>query len=161
MSLITGFAVYAQVHRPSKYGTYDVALVFGKKEADELKKQGLKVQPAVGLEFPDGSNAGKWGDYMFRFRQKIETPFGQIPPPKVVDKDQNPFTDNIGNGSRVTIQYKLGDWNFQGRKGVSAYLQAVQVLNHVPYEKADKPLEFGQQPANKVDSPFDDSLDQI
>ena len=39
----------------------------------------------------------------------------------------------IGNGTTVNAQYSTRDWEFQGRKGKSAELVAIQVINLVEY----------------------------
>ena len=55
-------------------------------------------------------------------------------PVKVVDaygQDVDPRL--IGNGSIVNVQYSTRDWEFQGRKGKSAELVAVQVIELVQF----------------------------
>lgn len=54
-------------------------------------------------------------------------------PPKVVDGNKEPFDKLIGNGSLVNIAYNLRPWEMMGNTGVKADLNAVQVLEHVPY----------------------------
>ena len=57
----------------------------------------------------------------------------------VVDTAGKPVSALIGNGSEVIVQYRVGGWSFNNRKGVAGYLQAIQVINLIPYEKK---LEF-------------------
>ena len=55
-------------------------------------------------------------------------------PVRVVDmygQDLDPRI--IGNGSVVNVQYTVRDWEFQGRKGRSAELVAVQVIELIEY----------------------------
>jgi len=53
--------------------------------------------------------------------------------PPVVDGAKRPFTDDIGNGSVCNIVVTLFPWERKGRSGVFIYLNAVQVVNHVPF----------------------------
>ena len=39
----------------------------------------------------------------------------------------------VGNGSKVKVLYKPFDWKFAGKSGTSLDLQAVQVIDLVPY----------------------------
>jgi hypothetical protein len=52
----------------------------------------------------------------------------------VMDAQQRPFSELIGNGSLVNIKVGLMEYDNQYGKGVTKALQAVQVLAHVPYE---------------------------
>lgn len=55
-------------------------------------------------------------------------------PVKVVDAyGQDVDARLIGNGSIVNVQYSTRDWEFQGRKGKSAELVAVQVIELVQF----------------------------
>lgn len=55
-------------------------------------------------------------------------------PVKVVDKfGQDVDASKIGNGSIVNVQYSVKDWEFQGRKGRTPELMAVQVIELVEY----------------------------
>jgi len=39
----------------------------------------------------------------------------------------------VGNGSDVNVLFKTFEWEYAGKSGVSADLQAVQVVNLIPY----------------------------
>jgi hypothetical protein len=58
-----------------------------------------------------------------------------IKPPIVVDAKKAPFTEDIGNGSVCNVAVTLFPWSKGKAKGVKLYLQAVQVLTHVAYNK--------------------------
>ena len=59
--------------------------------------------------------------------------------PKLVDSSKNPIDVLVGNGSDVKVMFKEYDWNYAGKSGVGLDLQAVQVINLVPYgEEFDK-----------------------
>ena len=58
---------------------------------------------------------------------------------KLVDSSKNPIDVLVGNGSDVKVMFKEYDWNYAGKSGVGLDLQAVQVINLVPYgEEFDK-----------------------
>lgn len=61
-----------------------------------------------------------------------------VKPPMVVDAKKNPFADEVGNGSVCNIAVTPFTWE-KGKpgspsykSGVLLYLNAVQVVNHVP-----------------------------
>ena len=83
-------------------------------------------------------------------------------PVKVVDmfgQDIDPRI--VGNGSVVNVQYSVRDWEFQGRKGKSPELIAVQIVELVEYKggsnsSAGDEFEF----MARDESPFkDEDLD--
>ena len=55
--------------------------------------------------------------------------------PKVIDTAKNPWNPDIGIGNGTVAHIKLFtfDYNVQGRKGTSAILTAVQIIDHVEY----------------------------
>ena len=57
----------------------------------------------------------------------------QLDPPTVVDAAKQPLTGQVGNGSLVNIAYELNNWTVAGNSGVSARLNAVQVLELVEF----------------------------
>lgn len=63
--------------------------------------------------------------------------------PIVVDQFGDPIDPLIiGNESVCNIQYSIRDWEFQGTKGRSAELVAVQVLELVEYAGAAEAVAF-------------------
>ena len=52
----------------------------------------------------------------------------------VVDSSNKRFTGLIGNGSKVNVKVGVGHYNFQGRKGVNAYLNAIQIVELVEFK---------------------------
>ncbi len=85
---------------------------------------------------------------------------------KVFDKFGNELdADSIGNGSKVNIQYRTYDWEFQGDKGTKAELVAIQVVELVEYKSGGNASEFdfAEAPATEdapwVDDSDDDDLD--
>ena len=78
------------------------------------------------------------GSQSYRFRIKVQgtkkdgSKFDK-PKPKVVDASKQPFTQLIGNGSLVNIQYKVDTGMFAGTPYCKGELQAVQVLELVSF----------------------------
>ena len=72
-------------------------------------------------------------------------------PVRVVDLyGQEIDASTIGNGTTANIQYSIRDWEFQGRKGKSMELLAVQVLELVEYNggsRAGDEFEFATKKA--------------
>ncbi len=76
------------------------------------------------------------GKYWYKFRRDYSKLIGkeavEFGPPEVINKDGEPFTESIGNGSTVTIRVAL----FDTAKGVGHRLEKVRVDKHVAYVKA-------------------------
>lgn len=71
---------------------------------------------------------GLWG---FNVAKPEFSKKGNLMSVNVIDKEGNPFTDNIGNGSVCTLKL-FGYKNVDGQLVVT--LDTVQVIEHVPYE---------------------------
>ena len=71
---------------------------------------------------------GLWG---FNLAKPEYSKKGNLMSVNVIDKEGNPFTDNIGNGSVCTLKL-FGYKNVDGQLVVT--LDTVQVIDHVPYE---------------------------
>ena len=72
-------------------------------------------------------------EYWVAKRKTVNGKGEPVKPPAVVDGAKRPFTDDIGNSSVCNIVVTLFPWERKGRKGVLLYLNAVQVVNHVPF----------------------------
>lgn len=77
----------------------------------------------------------------FRFKRNETTRKGNIlAPPAVYDARKNPWPQGvyIGNGSKVKVAFSAWGWEDKfNKKGISLSLDAVQVLDLVPFEKRD------------------------
>jgi len=71
---------------------------------------------------------GMWG---FNLAKPEYSKKGNLMSVNVIDKEGAPFTDNIGNGSVVTLKL-FGYRNQDGQLVVT--LDTVQVVEHIPYE---------------------------
>ena len=60
----------------------------------------------------------------------------------------------VGNGSDVNVLYKTYEWNYAGKNGIGADLQAVQVINLVEYSEGEDfdVVPDGYKSGNDLDS---------
>lgn len=134
MARIRGKAFWASLAKPNdKSGKFQIDVGHLTKESvAQLKADGVKVRkeesrdddyPPRGLFITLKGNP----DY----------------PPKLFDAKKNQLPQNIGigNGSEVVVVYKAFDWTFQGKKGTSAGLRTVQILDLVSYSDGVDELE--------------------
>ena len=102
----------------------------GKYQVDvcQLDKKAVKALEAAGLVVQDGAAKGKEnkGQYV--------TPKATRPV-TVVDSKKNTFSDleAIGNGTRAKVAIRAFPYNFKGKEGVGAGLQAIQILELKEY----------------------------
>ena len=75
-----------------------------------------------------------------KFKRRVNRADGTSnPAPKLVDSAKNSIDVLVGNGSQVKVMYNEYDWNYAGKSGVGLDLQAVQVIDLIPYgEEFDK-----------------------
>jgi hypothetical protein len=82
------------------------------------------------------------GLVIIKFKRKETSNKGNIiPPPLVIDSQRNPWPADtlIGNGSKARIKFSPYGWDAvtgTGR-GLSLWLEALQVIDLVPYESRD------------------------
>lgn len=124
---VKGTAMWASVQAPNT--TYDpvycIDLIVVPEVADSLKQLGLKGKSAE-------------NGIIFKFkRNQFRADGTENNKPAVRDADNQPFTDLIGNGSEVIVQFSTYEWTNKFGKGISADLQGVQVVNLVPYRTGD------------------------
>ena len=71
-------------------------------------------------------------------KRKVNGPNGMTrKAPRLLDSDKNDVDVLIGNGSTVRVQYSEYDWEYNKKKGKGLDLQAVQIVNLVPYKGGD------------------------
>jgi hypothetical protein len=81
----------------------------------------------------------KDGGEFFTAKRNVETNKGKkMDPPRVVDGLKRPFTDPIGNGSVCNVIVNVYPWTFGKKTGMGAWLDAVQVIEHVPYASTER-----------------------
>jgi len=124
----TGIAMWAYTKQAdTKFDPcWRVTLLLSDDEAKKLKAAGLKVK----------RNDDDVYEYKFKRnvdKKKAGAVVGENPPPRVVDAGKNTFNGIIGNGSIVNVQFAPFAWEYKGKKGLSADLQAIQIVDLVAY----------------------------
>lgn len=119
-----GKARWAKLYVPDeKFGPkYSIELQLDEENLAKYKAAGCMGNPSK-----DGE-----GYYTFRRTKTMLTRKGQLKefgPPKVLDKEGQPTTVSIGNGSDVTIKVET----YPTEKGVGTRLVSVRVDNLVEY----------------------------
>jgi len=106
----------------------------------EIDKQALLK---LGVQFRTDEKDG--GEF-FTAKRNVETNAGkQLTAPRVVDAHKRPFTEAIGNGSVCNVIVNIYPWTFGKKKGMGAWLEAVQVVEHVKYESKER-VDFDAEP---------------
>ena len=108
------------------YNFWSLDLEVTDKEKDRLKKEGFRAWHKGGEE---ESN-------IFKFIRKETSSKGkELGAPKVVDANKNLWADGeIGNGSLVKVSFFPFEHPNTAKVGLGKSLNAVQVIEHVPYE---------------------------
>jgi hypothetical protein len=149
MPTVRGIANWAFTNRPDNYEHYTITLDVDEDFISVLRDNKVKAQVKEIEHDKEKEVHDADKTYQFKFTRKDGTP---IPPPTVVDSKRNPLPDGllIGNGSDVIVQYGLIPYDDSGTKRKRIELDAVQVLNLVPY-KSDRKLEFGDEDGYSAD----------
>lgn len=120
---LSGTTKWAKVRTPDeKYNNFQVPLYLDAKSTEAYDKLGLGLKKR---EDEDGSY------YVFKrpLVKPIKNELVEFGPPKVVDKDNQPFEGLIGNGSKITVKISVYDT----MKGPGHRLEAVRVDDLVEY----------------------------
>jgi hypothetical protein len=102
---------------------WKVDLILTKEQAEKMKAVGFNVKQ---------DSEGEW---YLRAKKKTKTKSGTpLEPPRVVSRDgSTPFTERIGNGSILNVNIFAKYLEVNGKTHLPAYLNEVQVVEHVPY----------------------------
>ena len=123
MPTVEGKAYWASITRPNTTfePVYQIDLAISDESAESFKREGITVKQ------DDRGN-------IVKFKRKVSRADGnKNPAPRLVDSAKNSIDTLIGNGSTVKVMYKPFEWKFAGKSGKSLDLQAVQVIDLVPY----------------------------
>lgn len=139
---ISGICHWAKVHQPH-FDQYNEDGIFSidVELTDATKK---KLKEDLGLTAGFRNKNDERGEF-FTFKRKYKRRDGtKQTPPKVVDSQKNPISPDIliGNGSKVNVAFTTYDWERSGKKGKSASLSAVQVVNLVAYDPDGSNTQF-------------------
>jgi hypothetical protein len=131
---LQGKGYWVTTQGPDQYGKF--GLKFYPNEASYQKILKLKEPPAI-LNVIGKDEDG----YFIRISRpaSINTKKGPVAlqKPVILDKDGNPFTGLIGNGSDLTLKVQIRNWKRPGTQtpGRSIRLEAIRIDNLIPYEK--------------------------
>tara|TARA_R110002020_G_scaffold131049_1_gene293038 strand:- start:530 stop:946 length:417 start_codon:yes stop_codon:yes gene_type:complete len=127
MAIIEGTAYWASITTPNTRfePVYTVNVVVDDDTANEFSSRGHKVKqmdegPAVIV------------------KRKVNGPNGRVrPAPRLLDSNKSELKVAVGNGSKVRVQYN--EYSGEGKFGpyIGLDLQAVQVLDLIPYKNDD------------------------
>ncbi len=119
---------WASIIEPNtKYDpVWEIVAVLDEEQAAELANKGYKIKTeddgTLSYRFKRKTLGNKKGGGTFEKEA-----------PKCVDAARNPFTELIGNGSLVNIQYEHKQGNAYGIDFCKGELSGVQVLEHVKF----------------------------
>jgi len=131
---LKGIAKWAKVHRPDeKYGKHSIDLGMTKEQLSAYEKIGLKNKPkeADGLHwvtFRRDPTGMVWVN-------RVQTIAGK---PSVVDSNNNTTDVTIGNGSEVTIELQVYDYDNKFGKGKGSRLEKVKIDKLVEFKPEAK-----------------------
>lgn len=159
MAVVKGTAYWTHVPKPNTRfePVYSVDLVVDPDTAQKLEQEGLNVkEDDRGL--------------VCIFKRKVYDRHGkERPAPVLVDAKKQPFNGQVGNGSTVNVQYRPFSWTYGNKKGVSADLIGIQVLELNEY--AEDKIDFEELEGFEAenigddifgdDAPFDTSDEDI
>ena len=127
MAILNGIAKWASITTPNtKFEpVYTVDLIVDEETANDFASRGHKVK-----QHDEGP--------ALVIKRKVNGPNGMIrPAPRLLDASKQEINTAVGNGSKVRVQYNeySGEGKFGPYTGLD--LQAVQVIDLVPYKGAD------------------------
>ena len=127
MAILEGSVKWASITTPNtKFEpVYTVDLIVDEDIANDFASRGHKVK-----QYDEGP--------ALVIKRKVNGPNGMIrPAPRLLDASKQEINTAVGNGSKVRVQYNeySGEGKFGPYTGLD--LQAVQVIDLVPYKGAD------------------------
>ena len=132
MAIVEGTAYWASVKRPNTTyePVYSVNLVVDDDTAADFKRRGFKIKdmdegPAIIIK-----------------RKVNGGPKGTREPPKLYDRMKNEIDVEVGNGSKVKVQYREWEMDRAGKTYQGLEFLAMQVLDLVPYSSGGVGDEF-------------------
>ncbi len=130
---IRGKVQWAKVKNPNKFGRWSIDVYPDSESMEKVRK--LKEDPAIKNTLKKDDN----GEYITFSRDTQKLMRGKMvtfTPPIILDKNNAPSTDSIGNGSDCDVTLEVYGWPAApGRAaGRAARLHAVKVWDLVPFE---------------------------
>jgi hypothetical protein len=126
IKFVSGKAYWASVCAPNTTfePSWCIDVTLDEKTKVELESIGLNIQ----------NKGDERGDFIKIKRKVMKRDGTEREAPTVVDSKRNPWDNSlIGNGSDVNVKFKVYEYEYNKKHGVSADLIAVQVVNLIPY----------------------------
>ena len=119
-----GKSRYAMVYKPDeKYDVYKIGLYMDDDSFNLFEESGCQLKV-------NEDDEGRFVTFKRKTQELRGSDLRDNGPPKVLDKDGESFSENIGNGSEVIVKVEM----FDTRNGVSHRLAGIMVEEHIPYE---------------------------
>lgn len=130
----TGVAEWAKVQKPDeKYQVYTVDVYLDQQSLKLFKDSGLQLELR---DDPKDATKGPFVKFRRPVTKKVREELIKMGPPTVLleqDGEYIPFTDNIGNGSEVTVKVRVYDT----MKGKGHELDTIAVTSLVEYKSGE------------------------
>ena len=156
MSVIKGTAYWAHVVAPNTKFVTDGEWSVDVGNLDATNK---KIAQSDGLSIKNKGD--EKGDFI-TVKRRVKWKDGALKTaPKIMDAQKNVVLDTlIGNGSEVNVLYTPYEWSNMGKSGVSGELEAIQILNLIPYIENQQSAEdaFGVVPDGFISSGADEEI---
>jgi len=132
MAIQEGIAYWANVTLPNtKFEpVYTVDLVIDDEVANNYESRGFKVKTLTVNDEVVGRS--------INIKRKVNGPNGMVrKSPKLLDRNKEPIDEQVGNGSRVKVQFN--EWEVENKYGTFKGLdfQAMQVIDLISYKSMD------------------------
>ena len=127
MAVLEGTAYWAFVTTPNtKFDpVYSVNLVVDNETASDFEDRGFTVK-----QMEEGP--------AIIIKRKVNGPKGMVrDAPKLIGRNLEPLTVNVGNGSRVKVKYKEWESTWNGRNFKGLDFIKMQVIDLVEYQSDD------------------------
>ena len=151
MPVLNGKSHWASISSPNRTfePVFTIDLSLEGAELEKAKKLGLKVK---------NKNDDR-GSFVTIKRKLNRKDGGENNPPALKDGNKRDISGTlIGNGSEVNVLFKTYEWEYAGNTGIGTDLQAVQVVNLVPYGGDDDDFDVVPGGYNAEDASFDDDI---
>ena len=127
MAILEGTAYWASIKTPNTTfePVYTVNLVVDEQTANDFASRGHKVK-----QMDEGP--------ALIIKRKVNGPNGMVrSAPRLLDQNKQEINLAVGNGSKIRVQYNeyKGEGKFGPYQGLD--LQAVQIVDLVPYKNGD------------------------
>ena len=104
----------------------------------DLAVEGAELEKAKEMSLTIMNKDDDRGSFV-RIKRKVNRRDGSTNKAPTLKDSKNHVLTNVavGNGSDVRVLFKTFDWEYAGKKGTGADLQAVQVVNLIEYDSGE------------------------